>query len=159
METKKYLYAAVGAPVTVLKAAQDKVEEIREKLSESTKTFTGDAQKQVDSWATEGESFVTKLTESKAIDDITAKVDFDQMQTQVNRLRDQLEDLVETWRANFQPASKEEAPKEAVKVEEPKKAPAKKAPAATKAPAAKTTTAAKKAPAQKAPQVEGAGGH
>lgn len=146
MQTKKYLYAAVGAQVSVAKAAQTKVEEIRTKLAESAKTFTKDAQKQVDEWATEGEGFVTKLSDSSPIDDIAARVDFDQMQTQVNRLRDQLEDLVATWRTNFRPAGKEEAPAEAKVKVEVEEAPAPK-PAAKKAPA--KTTAAK--PAAKKP--------
>ncbi len=148
MQTKKYLYAAVGAQVSVAKAAQAKVEELRAKLAESAKTFTRDAQKQVDEWATEGEGFVSRLSDSSPIDEFAARVDFDQMQSQVNRLRDQLEDLVSTWRTNFRPAGKEEEPaatKVKVEVEE---APAPK-PAAKK-PAAKAT-AAKKAPAKKAP--------
>jgi hypothetical protein len=162
MQTKKYLYAAVGAQVSIAKAAQAKVEELRSKLAESTETFTKDAQKRVDEWATEGEEFVSKLSDTSPIDDIAARVDFDQMQTQVNRLRDQLEDLVATWRTNFRPAGKEEevlASKVEIEVEKPgpaakpaAKTTAAKTKAAKKAPAAKPaakTTAAKKPAAKK----------
>ncbi len=161
MQTKKYLYAAVGAQVSIAKAAQAKVEEMREKLAESAQTFTKDAQKRVTEWATEGEGFVTKLSDTSPIEDIAARVDFDQMQTQVNRLRDQLEDLMATWRTNFRPAGKEEqmpagkvevevAPAGAAKKPAAKK-PAARKPAAKK-PAAKpaaTTPAAKKPVAKK----------
>ena len=153
METKKYLYAAVGAQVSIAKAAQAKVEEMREKLAESAQTFTKDAQKRVTEWATEGEDFVTKLSDTSPIEDIAARVDFDQMQTQVNRLRDQLEDLMATWRTNFRPTGKEEqVPAGKVEVEvapaEAAKKPAAKKPAAKKPAAAKP--AAKK-PATKKP--------
>lgn len=156
MQTKKYLYAAVGAQVSIAKAAQAKVEEMREKLAESAQTFTKDAQKRVTEWATEGEGFVTKLSDTSPIEDIAARVDFDQMQTQVNRLRDQLEDLMATWRTNFRPAGKEEQmPAGKVEVEVAPagaaKKPAARKPAAKK-PAAKpaaTTPAAKKPVAKK----------
>ena len=138
MNAKKYLYAAVGAPVATLKQTQEKVGEFRADVASKRKAVLGDLQKQVDVWATEGEEVVSKIGDSKAIDEINELVDFDQMQEQVSRLRDQLEDLLETWRANFRPAG-EKAAKIAEKVEvEVKEA------AATKAPAAKATTAAKK---------------
>ena len=143
MQTKKYLYAAVGAQVSIAKAAQAKVEEMREKLAESAQTFTKDAQKRVTEWATEGEDFVSKLSDASPIEDIAARVDFDQMQTQVNRLRDQLEDLMSTWRTNFRPTGKDEQmPAGKVEVEE---APAKKPVAKTAA----TKPAAKKPAAKK----------
>jgi hypothetical protein len=141
MEAKKYIYAAVGAPVAVAKSTQSRVDEIRAKIEENLKSLSTDAQKRIDSWATEGESTVGRLTDAKSIDELTTRVDFDQVQTQVNKLRDQLEDLVATWRSNFRPAT--EAP---AKVEEK--------PAATKAPAAKATAAKKpaaKKPAAKKP--------
>jgi predicted nucleic acid-binding Zn-ribbon protein len=146
MQTKKYLYAAVGAQVSIAKAAQAKVEEMREKLAESAQTFTKDAQKRVTEWATEGEDFVSKLSDTSPIEDLAARVDFDQMQTQVNRLRDQLEDLMSTWRTNFRPTGKEEqmpAGKVEVEVapaEKPAAKPAAKKPA-TKKPPTKTTAA------------------
>ncbi len=149
MEAKKYIYAAVGAPVAVAKSTQSRVDEIRAKIEENLKSLSTDAQKRIDTWATEGETAVGRITDAKSIDELTTRVDFDQVQTQVNKLRDQLEDLVATWRSNFRPAT--EAP---AKVEEKPvaKAPAAKA-AAAKKPAAKKPAARKpvaKAPAAKA---------
>jgi hypothetical protein len=144
MEAKKYIYAAVGAPVVVAKSTQERVEEIRSKIEENLKSLGNDAQKRIDTWATEGETTVGRLTDSKSIDEITTRVDFDQVQEQVNKLRDQLEDLVATWRSNFRPAT--EAPAQAAEK------PAAKAPEAK--PAAKATTAKKpaaKKPAAKKP--------
>ena len=155
MEAKKYIYAAVGAPVVAAKSTQERVEEIRAKIEENLKSFGTDAQKRIDTWATEGESTVGRLTDAKSIDELTTRVDFDQVQEQVNKLRDQLEDLVATWRSNFRPAT--EAPaKVEEKVETAAKAPAAKKPAAkkpaAKKPAAKkpATAAAKKPAATKA---------
>ncbi len=149
METKKYLYAAVGAPVSVAKTTQTRVEEIRGKIEENMKALGTDAQKRIDDWATAGESAVGRITDTKTIDELTTRVDFDQVQTQVNKLRDQLEDLVATWRSNFRPATEAAARPETQT--EPK--PAAKKPTAKK-PAAKksaATTAAAKKPAAKKP--------
>lgn len=140
MESKKYLYAAVGAQVAVAKAAQAKLEDLMAKLNESATSASSEAKSRINTWAGEGEQFLGKVGDTKAIDELTSKVDFDQMQTQVNKLRDQLEDIVSTWRANFRPETKS-----AVKVTvtetvtEAPTAPASSAPAAKTA-AAKTTT-------------------
>ena len=153
MEAKKYLYAAVGAPVTAAKSTQSRVEEIRTKIEENLKSFGEDAHKRIEDWSKTGESTVGKITETKTIDDLTTRVDFDQVQTQVHKLRDQLEDLVSTWRSNFRPATEAAATPVAAPVKAESKKPATKTPAAkkpaTKAPAAKT--AAAKKPAAKKP--------
>jgi len=138
MNTKKYLYAAVGAQVAVAKSAQAKIEDLVAKLNENATSASTDLKKRVDVWAGEGERFLGKVTDTKALDDLTSKVDFDQVQTQVHKLRDQLEDIVGTWRSNFRPESK---PAEKVTVEE-KPATAPKT-AAAKTTAAKTTAAKK----------------
>jgi hypothetical protein len=154
MSTKKYLYAAVGAQVAVAKSAQAKIEDLVARLNENATSASTDLKKRVDVWAGEGEQFLGKVTDTKALDDLTSKVDFDQVQTQVHKLRDQLEDIVGTWRSNFRPESK---PAEKVAVEDtPATAPKKPAAKTTaaKAPAAKTTAAKKPAarkPAAKKP--------
>ena len=155
MQAKKYLYAAIGAQVAAAKSAQAKVDEFVGALNKRTTDASTDLAQRIDVWAGEGEAFIDKMTDTKAIDDIASKVDFDQVQTQVNKLRDQLEDLVSTWRTNFRP---EGAPAEKVDVTEVE-APAAgtKAQTAAKKPAAKSTTAksgakntaTKKAPASK----------
>jgi hypothetical protein len=154
MKSKQYMYAAVGAPVAVAKVAQTRVEEFRVKLTEGRESLTKDLHKQLEEWASEGEQFVGKIGESKAIDEITERVDLDQVQEQVSKLRDQLEDLLDTWRANFRPNGKtekvvEKVEKIAVEVTEAVAEAPKAATAAAKKPAAKTT-AAKKPAATKA---------
>ena len=160
METKKYIYAAVGAPVVVAKTAKTRVEGIRGKIEENLKSLSTDAQKRIEGWAIEGESTVERLSDSKSIDELTTRVDFDQMQSQVNKLRDQLEDLVATWRTNFRPATETSAKpvstpasKPAASTKKPvaKKPVAKKPAAAAKKPAAKKPAASAKKPAAKKP--------
>ncbi|MDX1447676.1 MAG: hypothetical protein R3246_01325 [Acidimicrobiia bacterium] len=158
MQTKKYLYAAVGVQVAAAKAAQAKLEELMDKVGENATSATSDLKDRVDVWAGEGEKFLGRVTDTKAIDELTSKVDFDQVQTQVNKLRDQLEDIVSTWRSNFRPEVekvKVEATVTAETTEAPKSTStaAAKKPAAKK-PAAKTTatkTTAAKKPAAKKP--------
>ncbi|MDH4117725.1 MAG: hypothetical protein OEX04_02005 [Acidimicrobiia bacterium] len=154
MKTKKYLYAAVGAPVAVAKTAQSKVDHLRSKMNDGRESMSKDFQSQLDEWAKEGERFVGKIGDSKAIDEITDRVDFDQVQTQVSKLRDQLEDLLDTWRTNFRPAAKNGKISEKVEVSAPaSEKPAAKTTAAKK-PAARTTaakTTAAKKPAAKKP--------
>lgn len=145
MQTKKYLYAAVGVQVAAAKAAQSKLDELMSKVTDNASTASTDLKSRIDTWAGEGEQFLGKVTDTKAIDELTSKVDFDQVQTQVNKLRDQLEDIMSTWRSNFRPEV------EKVKVEATVTAettPATKSEAATK-PATTTTTAKK--PAAKKP--------
>lgn len=154
MEAKKYLYAAVGAPVAMTKSAQEKLTSIQERLSEKREATRKEAQRLIEAWAGEGEKVVERVTDTKTIDELASKVDFDQVQTQVSKLRDQLEDMLATWRTNFSPRADEvtTAPKAEPAAKKPAPKPAAKKPAAkaaAKKPAAKTTTA--KAPAAKKP--------
>jgi pyruvate/2-oxoglutarate dehydrogenase complex dihydrolipoamide acyltransferase (E2) component len=112
MQTKKLLYAAVGAPIAVAKTAQARVEEIRVKLSEGAGSLTKDLEAQLDEWAKEGEELMGRIGDSKAVDELTERMDLDQVQEQVTRLRDQLEDLLDTWRSNFRPGVKNGHPVE-----------------------------------------------
>lgn len=153
METKKYLYAAVGAPVSVAKAAQTRVVDLRTRVNKNVETVTSDLQRQVDEWVTEGEALVGRIGDSPAIDEISERVDLDQVQEQVSKLRDQLEDLLATWRTNFRPGAKLEVEvsvtEAASKPAAPKKAPAKKATATATAKTTSSGTAAKKPAAKK----------
>jgi hypothetical protein len=143
MKTKKYLYAAVGAQVAVAKSAQTKLETLVSKVNENATSATSDLQRRIDTWAGEGEQFLGKVTDAKAIDELTSRVDFDQMQTQVNKLRDQLEDIVSTWRANFRPETKSAPEKVTVTT------PAAEVPKATAAKTTTSRTTAAKKPAAK----------
>ncbi len=147
MEAKKYAYAAIGAPVAIAKQAQEKIDDVRGRATDAALEFSKDARDRMTAWSKEGEKLVGKVTDSKRIDDLTARVDFEQAKEQVNKLRDQLEDLLSTWKANFRPETKPVG-KETVVIE----APAKSTPAkstAAKSTAAKSTTAKK--PAAKKP--------
>ncbi|MFZ0627210.1 MAG: hypothetical protein WAN34_12005 [Acidimicrobiia bacterium] len=157
MQTKDVLYAAVGAPVVAARKVGVKVKDLRSKIAEETSGYSQAAEKAINGWAVEGEKVVGKISDGKVVDEITSKVDLDQAKEQVTKLRDQLEDMLATWRSSFRPERSESQP--VVEVTAPKpaaKKPAAKKPAtkkpATKTSAAKATgsTAAKKSPAKTA---------
>ncbi len=153
MTGKNVLYAAVGAPVVAARKVAEAVTELRSSLNKEADTMGKTANKRVALWANEGEKLVNKITDTKMVDELTSKVDFDQVSTQVSKLRDQLEDMLATWRASFRPEKlptvKVEASPAGVKVEAKKtvaRKPAKKA-ASQKAVAKKAPAKAKKSPA------------
>ena len=124
----KTVYAAIGAPVVFGR----KVKTYAEKATEIGPKVTESAQHTFEDWAEEGEKFTKGLQDSSVVEEVQSRVDLDKVQDRVEKLRDQLETSMTTWREGFAPGGK----------------PAEKAPA-KKAPAAKTP--AKKAPAKKAP--------
>ena len=140
MQAKNVLYAAVGAPVVVARKVSDQVSTLSGRIHEERANYTKAAEKTIDSWATEGEKFVNRVSEVKVAEEISSKVDLDQAKEQVSKLRDQLEDMLATWRTSFRPEKAEEV-KEAAK--SPTKTTAAKKPAAkstaAKKPAAKTS--------------------
>ena len=153
--TKKALYAAVGAPVVAARKLSERVTDMSGKLTEGLS-------KEYELWTKEGEKVVTKVTDRAAVEefveDMGARMDFDQIQEQVGKLREQLDDMLSNWRTSFRPVEeKVEAAKPAAKpaakktTTAAKKPAAKKTTTAAKKPAAKkTTTAAKKPAAKKA---------
>ena len=147
----KTIYAAIGAPVVFGR----KFKVYAEKASEFGPKVTEGAQHTFEEWADEGEKFTKGLQDSSVVEEVQSRVDLDKVQDRVEKLRDQLETSMTTWREGFAPGGKpaEKAPaKKAPATKTATKAPAKKAPAkkpAAKKPATKTT--AKKAPAKKAP--------
>ena len=158
IETKKALYAAVGAPMVAMKRAGDALKELSEKLTDRVgdmgEKLTGDARKEFELWAEEGEKLVSKISEQKVVEDLSARVDLDEIQERVGKLRDQLEDILSSWRESFSPGEVVEKPVVEVAAKRPatktaaaaaETAPARK-PAAKK-PATKTTTTAAKKPA------------
>ena len=182
MTAKNVLYAAVGAPVVAARKVAEAVTELRSSLNKEADTLGKTANKRVALWANEGEKLVNKITDAKMVDELTSKVDFDQVSTQVSKLRDQLEDMLATWRASFRPEklptvrveaspagvtmeTKKTVARKPVKKAASKKTVAKKASAkAKKSPAKRTATAkvaskapsAKKASARKASSTTGA---
>jgi hypothetical protein len=149
MQAKSVLYAAVGAPVVAARKVTGQVSVIKDKVSKETADYTKVANKTIDEWATEGEKVVSRISEGKVVEEISAKVDLDGAKEQVSKLRDQLEDMLATWRQSFRPEKTDPAAKPEVKPASAAK-PAAKKPAA-KTSAAKTTkssTAAKTSPAK-----------
>jgi hypothetical protein len=165
IETKKAFYAAVGAPMVTMKRAGEALRELSDKLTDRVgdagDKLTEEARKEFDMWAEEGEKLVSKLSEQKVVEDLSARVDLDEIQERVGKLRDQLEDILSSWRESFAPGDEVEKPevkvvkKPAAKTAAARKPTAKTAPAkkpAAKKPAAKkpaAKTAAAKKPAAK----------
>jgi hypothetical protein len=169
MQAKNVLYAAVGAPVVAARKVTDQVSTIRGRVSKETANYSEVANKAIDEWASEGEKVVSEIREGKVVEEISQKVDLDQAKEQVSKLRDQLEDMLATWRHSFRPekangatktetARAETAPadKTAAKTSATKKPAAKKPASKTSAAKAKTaksaasSTAAKKSTAKSA---------
>jgi cell division septation protein DedD len=155
--TKRAFYAAVGAPMVTARRAGEMFKEISDKVTERfgdvSDKLTEDARKEFDLWVTEGEKLVGKLSEQKVVEDLSARVDLEEIQERVGKLRDQLEDVLASWRASFAPESaKVEKPVIETEEKPAPKAPTARKPAAkkpaAKKPATKTATA-KKATASK----------
>lgn len=157
MVYEKVLYAAVGAPVVTAKAAQERLTGLRTRLENEAKALRKDARTRMDAWAVEGEKVVNRIADGKMVDEFAARVDFEQAKGQVSKLRDQLEDMLATWRTSFRPGDKPArktiaTQPETVKVETTKPAtkPAAKKAAPARKPAAKKAATARKAPAKPA---------
>jgi len=143
MQTKSVLYAAVGAPVVVARkvsgALNDQVSTLKGRVGEEKANYTKKAGQTIDDWAVEGEKIVSQVSEKKVVEDISSKVDLDQAKQQVSKLRDQLEDMLATWKTSFRPEKGDGK----VEVEEPAITPvARKAAAEKAAPATKKTGSA-----------------
>lgn len=141
MQTKNVIYAAVGAPVVAARKVSDQVSTLRSRVSDEATSYTEVANKAIDGWATEGENFVSELRDGKVVEEISQKVDFDQAREQVGKLRDQLEEMLATWRQSFRPEEAGEQDTGGTTAETPAaEKPANKSTAATK-PAAKSSAA------------------
>lgn len=155
MKAKDAIYAAVGAPIAVAKDLNTKFEALRTEFESRAADLSEQAQRRLDEWAKEGREVVSRLSEGKVVDELTSKVDFDHAREQVTKLRDQLEDMLATWRSQFRPvedAAKEKVAETAETVEEKAAAAKKTATKTTSRPATKTTSrAATKATAQRKP--------
>lgn len=144
MQTKSVLYAAVGAPVIAARKVGDKFGVMKDRVGEEKATRSKAAEAAIEGWAVEGEKVITRVSEGKVVEEISSKVDLDQAKEQVSKLRDQLEDMLATWRTSFRPekANGKTDVKEGEKEDE--KTPSTKKPATAKTaskPAAKTSAA------------------
>lgn len=149
---EKVLYAAVGAPLVTAKKAQERLEGLRGRIRKEAKSLRKDARVRFDDWTIEGEKVVNRITSGKMVDEIAARMDLEQVQVQVSKLRDQLEDMLSTWRTSFRPVEKQAVKVVGAMADTVKSEPAKKA--TVKASTKKTTgkkAAVKKAAVKKAP--------
>ena len=96
--TKKAAYAAVGAPVVATR-----------RLGKLSGKWRKGARREFEKWVAEGERMTAELRQGKVVDEIKEKVDFDHLQGRVEKLRDQLEDVLANWRATFRPEKADEA--------------------------------------------------
>lgn len=128
---KKAAYALVGAPVVAGK-----------RIADYAGKFGKTLQKEFEAWVSEGERLAGEVKETKVVTEIKDRVDFDQLQGRVEKLKDQLEDVLTHWRDTFKPGSDEAA-------EEEKKPATKPAAKATSKKSTPKKAAPKKAAAKK----------
>jgi gas vesicle protein len=147
MEAKKVGYAALGAPVSIGKAISEWAGEVKTRMQTGADGFGKAANEKVDVWAVEGEKVYKRIADGKVVDEIAAKVDLDSVQQSVSKLRDQLENMLTTWKSSFRPEKVEievenavEDAADAIKVEATKVKPEAKKPAASKPASAKPAT-------------------
>jgi hypothetical protein len=138
LETPKQLvtkaaYAAVGAPVVIGRRIKD----LGAKVADQT-------QAQYEVFADEGAKVAKQLQKRNVVEELEQRIHLDKVQDRVDKLRDQLEQTLHSWRDSFVPGEteSENAAADAVAKEAPEKK------AATK-PATKAK--AKKAPAKSRP--------
>jgi len=134
----KTAYATLGAPVVATKMAK----EYRAKMTKYTEQMATRAEKRFEAAAKEGHKIAKRIQRGTVVEEIQSRVDLEKVQDRVERLRDQLEGALQSWRESFSPGEPK-VPATRVPVE---KAPVTKA-AAVKKPA--TRTAAVKKPVTK----------
>jgi len=130
--SKKAAYAAMGAPVVAGRRIADYAGKVGKGL-----------QKEFEAWVAEGERLSGEVSEGKMVSEIKERVDFENLQGRVEKLKDQLEDVLTNWKDTFKPGEKTEPAetKDAAEAKPAKKAAAKKA-AAKKAAATPKAEAA-----------------
>ena len=148
MQAKEVLYAAVGAPVVAARKVGEQMSALRDRVSKETGTYAEAATRAIDEWAAEGEKLMTRITEGKMVEEISQKVDLDQAKEQVGKLRDQLEDMLSTWRSSFRP-EKAEKPGESAPAAQTATTPRSESAPKTPAPKGSTAKSAAKKPASK----------
>jgi hypothetical protein len=144
----KAVHATLGAPVVITRQVRhiggQQLRELRERFAGYSEKRTATAQDLVDEYAVEGEKVATQIRGNTVVEELQHRVDLDKVTDRVEKLRDQLEAAMQTWRESFNPGeAKEAAKKVAVEAEEPKTVPA------AKRPAKATGTTARKPAARK----------
>ena len=96
----KSVYAAIGAPVVATRMARQYGTRL---VSLGAKVADG-AQSQLEEMAAEGERIADRLRGHGVVEELQSRVDLDRVQGRVERLRDQLEGALASWRESFKPA-------------------------------------------------------
>ncbi len=131
----KAVYATLGAPVVVAR----QVRELGDKIATFSDKLADTASARFDDYAREGEKVAKQLRGNNVVEEIQHRVDLDKVTDRVEKLRDQLEAAMQSWRESFTPGeTKPAARKVTVEVEETVK------PAAAATATARKTTAAKR---------------
>jgi hypothetical protein len=129
--SKKAAFAVMGAPVVAGRRIADYAGRVGKTL-----------QQEFETWVAEGERLSGEVREGKMVSDLKERVDLDQLQGRVEKLKDQLEDVLTNWRETFKPG---QAKKEADEAKAKKKPAAK---SGAKKPAAKKPSTPKAAAAK-----------
>lgn len=108
MKAREAVYAAVGAPIVTARALNARLENLRDEFETRSEGLSERAQQILEEWTTEGRQTVERVSDGRVVDEFAAKVDFDQAREQVGKLREQLEDMLATWRASFRPETSQE---------------------------------------------------
>lgn len=117
----KAVYATLGAPVVVAR----QVRQLGEKFAEYSDKLADTASARFDDYAREGEKVAQQLRGNNVVEEIQHRVDLDKVTDRVEKLRDQLEAAMQSWRESFTPGeAKPAARKVTVEVEESVKPPA-----------------------------------
>jgi len=104
---RKAAYAVAGAPVVVG----------RRLASYGGKMGDG-LRHDIEASIDEGEKLAARLRDRRVVEEIRERMDVDHLQDRVERLRDQLEDVLAHWRENFRP-HEDESPATAPPAESP----------------------------------------
>ncbi len=144
----KAAHATLGAPVVITRRVRhiggEQLRELRERFAGYSEKLTATAQDLVDEYAVEGEKVAKQIRGNTVVEELQNRVDLDKVTARAEKLRDQLEAAMQSWRESFNPGeAKEAATKVAVEAEETKTAPA------AKRPAKSTGTTARKPAARK----------
>lgn len=144
----KTFYATVGAPVVIARSVRETSGKVADRVTEYGDKLTAGASAQIDDFAKEGEKVTKQLQGNTVVEELQSRVDLEKVQDRVEKLRDQLDGALQSWRESFTPEGAKTGA-EKVPVEKDEKGPVSKA-TAKKAPASKATTT-RKTPAKKAP--------
>ncbi|MEE8497660.1 MAG: hypothetical protein V3S62_03915 [Acidimicrobiia bacterium] len=125
--SKKAAYAVVGAPVVAGRRIADYAGKVGKTL-----------QKEFEAWVAEGERLSSEVRDAKLVTEIKERVDFEQLQGRVEKLKDQLEEVLTNWRETFKPGQEKSEVDESKETKKPAAKATAKKPAAKKAAAAKT---------------------